>query len=131
MKATIFTKLYFSVLFSCFLLLATGATCKAEQVYQITEQELTALEHNLTVLEQQQKQLLSQLAVLNEQHKKLKEQLELSRTLSQQTEQQLKTANESLQAFANEEKSKRLLVKRQRNTYFCCFLAAGLYAITK
>lgn len=118
------------ILLGLSLLLPSGL-CSAESVYQVTETELVQLENNLQALSQQRQLLLNELKRLSNEQIALEKELAELKVLSSQQETQLKIANESLKEYAAEEKSKRLRIKRQRNLYFCCFLAAGMYAVAK
>lgn len=133
--------LVLSALFAYWLLLAP-ATCSAsgtpEPVYQITEQELTQLETNLTRLEQLSQAQQGELTRLREQLKKseqelqlLKNQLNTSKEQLMTAQQLLQTANESLQQFAAEEKRTRLRIKAQRNLWECVSMAFAIVAAVR
>ncbi len=127
--------LFLSCLF-CWWLLAASATCSASGTYQITEEELTRLETNLSRLEQISRTQKTELTRLQEQLTKseqelalLKSQLATSSTQLTQAQNSLQTANELLKQYAAEEKKKRLKIKAQRNTYFTLMVAATIAAV--
>ena len=118
---------------SLLLCMAGTASVWAKEVYTVTEAELQLLETNLTKLEainkEQQKELKLQKSMLNQAKFDLEE---LSQALTEskkelsQAQSSLENANQLLKEYAREEKSRRLLIKRQRNLYYC--LAVGLGA---
>lgn len=127
--------LLLSLLF-CWWLFSASATCYASGTYQITEEELTRLETNLSRLEQISRTQKTELTRLRQQLAQSKEQLQMLKAqLNTSTEQlttaqnSLQTANELLQEFAQEEKKKRLKIKAQRNTYFTLMVAATIAAV--
>ena len=119
----------------CFLLwLAAGTSSQAEEMYQISESELTTLEQNLHRLEknnESKQQLLTeqktQLTEANQQLETAKVQLEESRRLNDRTVKSLESANRSLQVLENEAKRKIRVKTRQRNLWIGVS-AALLYA---
>ena len=121
--------LFVCCLFSPFLV--GTATASAEEAYLITETELLQLQDNLTALEQQRQVLLNELKMLAKENQQLEKDLIELRVLSQTQETQLKTVNESLQAYAKEERSKRLRIKRQRNFAYAVAIGCGIYFIKK
>ena len=136
----------------CLLVLLPAATSSASETpatYQITAAELRQLESNLTRLQQfnaslrqtcgqQQNRLVDlatalnraeqQLATAQRQQTALQLQIQTLPAKSEKQEESLKTANESLTAFAAEQKRTRLRIKAQRNTWAAAAgsLAAGL-----
>ena len=127
--------LLLSLLF-CWWLFSASATCSASGTYQITEEELTRLEINLSRLEQISRTQKTELTRLQEQLTKseqelalLKSQLATSSTQLTQAQNSLQTANELLKQYADEEKKKRLKIKAQRNGYFCLMVAATIAAV--
>ena len=132
--------LWLSLLLSLSLWFASlPATCSAGNapaMYQITEEELTQLESNLSQLSclntklqldltrqrQEAEQLRQQLTTLQLQLEKLQQQ-------SATQESSLINANKLLEEYAIAEKNKRLKIKAQRNTYFCLMTAAIAYAV--
>ena len=134
-KATKHLLLTSLLLSFCFWAYAGGRVEAAPQsMYQISETELSKLETNLAKLkksnakyskELQQQQ--SELEASREQLAKLREELEALGSKSRETEQLLKNANASLKQYAEEERHKRLVIKRQRNLYaFLAVLTTGL-----
>ena len=127
---------FLSLLFAWWVLSASATCSASEPMYQITEQELTQLECNLSQLssintklqldltKQRQKaeQLRQQLTTLQSQLEKLQQQ-------SATQESSLMTANKLLEEYAIAEKKKRLKIKAQRNTYFVMMIAATAYAV--
>lgn len=116
------------------LWLAAGSTSQAEEMYQISESELTRLEVNLNQLEKNnetKQQLLTeqktQLTEANQQLETAKVQLEESRRLNDRTVKSLESANRSLQVLENEAKRKIRVNTRQRNLWIGVS-AALLYA---
>mgnify|MGYP003295480012 CR=1 FL=1 len=108
------------------LVLGGSATARAEQVYQITETELTRLETNLqqlATINRQQKGMLMQAKFdLEELQAAL---TECKKELSQ-AQNSLKNANTLLAKYEKEEQSRRRRIKRQRN--FAYGLAGCLLA---
>lgn len=123
-----------SLCFSFWPWLGGYAEAAPQAMYQISETELSRLESNLAKLkthnEKYSKELemqQSELEASREQLAKLREELEALGSKSRETEQLLKSANASLKQYAEEEKRKRLVIKRQRNLYaFLVVLTTGL-----
>lgn len=122
------------LLLACSLWLLAGSTSRAEEMYQISESELTTLEQNLHRLEknsESKQQLLTeqkaQLTEANQQLETAKVQLEESRRLNDRTVKLLESANQSLQVLENEAKRKIRVKTRQRNLWIGVS-AALLYA---
>lgn len=123
-----------SLLLACSLWLLAGSTSQAEEMYQISESELTRLEVNLNQLEKNnetKQQLLTeqrtQLTEASQQLEAAKVQLEESRRLNDRTVKSLESANRSLQVLENEAKRKIRVKTRQRNLWIGVS-AALLYA---
>lgn len=126
-----------SLLLACFLWLAAGSTSQAEEMYLISESELTTLETNLDQLEksnaskqdlltEQQKQLTE----ANQQLEAARKELTASKSLNNQTRKSLEKANQSLQQFEDEAKRKIRVKTRQRNLWIA--ISGGLlYAWVK
>ena len=128
--------LLFLSLLLCWWLFLAPATCSASGTYQITEEELTSLESNLsrlssinTKLQLESKKQLEQVALLQSQVAQLKSQLALLQEASQKQESSLTNANKLLEEYAIAEKNKRLKIKAQRNTYFALLVAATAFAV--
>lgn len=116
------------------LWLAAGSTSQAEEMYQISETELTRLEVNLDQLaknNETKQQLLTeqktQLTEANQQLETVRKELTASKSLNDQTQKSLEKANQSLKRFEDEAKRKIRVKTRQRNLWIA---AAGglLYA---
>ena len=104
----------------------------------MTEAELTQLETNLAKLDsinkQQRKELTEQKMLLSQAQfdlEELQNALSESRQELKLAQNSLQNANQSLEQYAREEKSKRLLIKRQRNFYYCLAVALGAGLIYK
>ena len=120
--------------FCSLLWLSAGSTSQAEEMYQISESELTRLEANSNQLaknNETKQQLLTeqktQLTEANQQLETAKVQLEESRRLNDRTVKSLESANRSLQVLENEAKRKIRVKTRQRNLWIGVS-AALLYA---
>lgn len=108
-------------LLACSLWLAAGSTSQAEEMYQISESELTTLEANLNQLKKNnetKQQLLTeqkaQLTEANQQLETVKKELTASKSLNAQTQKSLETANQSLKLLESEAKRKIRIKTRQR-----------------
>lgn len=118
-------------LLACSLWLAAGSTSQAEEMYQISESELTELENNLATLEshsqERQKVLTEQATLLNQQKETIKKQaselsslkkeIEISKAANEETQKSLLRANRFLQQFEDEAKRKIRVKTRQRNLW--------------
>lgn len=119
------------------LWLAAGSTSQAEEMYQISESELTTLETNLNQLEKSnetKQQLLTeqqtQLTEVNQQLETVKKELTASKSLNEATQKSLESANRSLQELEDEAKRKIKTKTRQRNLWIG--ISGGLlYALSK
>ena len=131
------TKKLLLLFLSCLLawsLLGSPATCSASGTYQITDQELTQLETNLSKLQQISTTQRMESARLKEQLTKseqglqmLKSQLATSTAQLLQAQNSLQNANQLLQEYEQEAKRQRLKIKAQRNTWIAiagCLLVA-------
>lgn len=118
------------LLLACSLWLAAGSTSQAEEMYQISESELTALE---TDLNQLQKSNASKQDLLAEQKTQLETaQKELTESKSQNaaTQKLLENANQSLKELEDEAKKDIETKTRQRNLWIA--ISGGLlYALSK
>lgn len=115
---------------ACSLWLLAGSTSQAEEMYQISESELTRLEVNLNQLEKsnatKQDLLTEQQAKLEKAQKELTE----SKKLNAETQKLLESANQSLQELEDEAKEKIEVKTRQRNLWIA--ISGGLlYALSK
>ena len=118
------------LLLACSLWLAAGSGTQAEEMYQISESELTQLETNLNQLaknnETKQKLLTEQKAQLETAQKELI----ASKSLNEATQKSLERANQSLQQFEDEAKRKIRVKTRQRDLWIA--ISGGLlYALVK
>ena len=127
----------FALLLAFLLWLAAGSGSQAEEMYQISETELTQLEMGLNQLEKNnetKQQLLTeqqtQLTEANKQLETVKSQLTESKTLNAQTQKSLETANQSLQQLEQEAKQKIRVKTRQRNLWIG-ISALAIYAYVK
>ncbi len=118
------------LLLACSLWLAAGSTSQAEEMYQISESELTTLERDLNQLE---KSNASKQDLLTEQQKQLEtaeKELTESKKTNYETQKLLKSANQSLQELENEAKRKIETKTQQRNLWIA--ISGGLlYALAK
>lgn len=121
LKSTI--RLFVSAWLLC-LLLACGSTSQAEEMYQISETELTQLEANLNQLaknNETKQQLLTeqktQLTEANQQLETVKKELIASKSLNEATQKSLERANQSLKQFEDEAKREIRVKTRQRDLW--------------
>ena len=121
----------------CFLPALCGSSAQAEEMYQISESELTTLEQNLHQLEKNnetKQQLLTeqktQLTEASQQLETVKKELTASKSLNEATRKSLERANQSLRQFEDEAKRKIRVKTRQRNLWIA--ISGGLlYALSK
>lgn len=118
--------------------LLSGSPVRAEQVYMISETELTQLEMNLTTLEQHSRDksilLDKQAKQLSEAQKQLKivnEQLKKSQALNEQTQNSLEKANQYLKEYEREAERKVKIKTRQRNFWIVISVVAVESAISR
>lgn len=116
---------------ACSLWLLAGSTSQAEEMYQISESELTRLEVNLNQLEKSnatKQDLLTeqktQLTEANQQLETVKKELIASKSLNEQTQKSLERANQSLTELKQEAKRKIRVKTRQRNMWIA--ISGGL-----
>ena len=132
MKFTNFTKNTKCIVFSAVLLfcLSVGSASQAEEMYQISESELTTLETNLDELT---KSNATKQDLLTEQQKQLETaQTELaeSKKTNAETRKLLESANQSLKELEDEAKWKIETKTHQRNLWIA--ISGGLlYALGK
>ena len=127
----ILKKYLLPLLLACFLWLAAGSTSQAEEMYQISESELTTLETNLDELTKSnatKQQLLTeqktQLTEANRQLKTVQKELTASKSLNAQTQKSLERVNQSLKQLEDEAKQKIRVKTRQRNLWIA--ISGGL-----
>ena len=120
--------------FCSLLWLAAGASSRAEEMYQISESELTRLEANSNQLaknNETKQQLLieqqTQLTEANQQLETVKKELTASKSLNEATQRSLERANQSLQQLEDEAKRKIRVKTRQRNLWIA-ITGCSLYA---
>ena len=120
--------------FCSLLWLAAGASSRAEEMYQISESELTRLEANSNQLAKNneiKQQLLieqqTQLTEANQQLETVKKELTASKSLNEATQRSLERANQSLQQLEDEAKRKIRVKTRQRNLWIA-ITGCSLYA---
>ena len=118
--------------------LLSGSRAQAEQVFMISEMELTQLEQNLTALEQhsKSKQILldKQVKQLNEAQEQLKiakKQIKKSQELNEQTQNSLAKANQYLKEYEREAERKIKIKTRQRNIWIAATVVAVGAAISR
>lgn len=115
---------------ACSLWLLAGSTSQAEEMYQISESELTQFETNLDELT---KSNATKQDLLTEQKKQLETaQTELaeSKKTNAETRKLLESANQSLQQLEDEAKQKIEVKTQQRNLWIA--ISGGLlYALAK
>ena len=124
-------KSLFALVLACLLWLAAGTSSQAEEMYRISETELTQLEMGLNRLEKNnetKQQLLTeqqtQLTEASKQLETVKKQLTESKMLNAQTQKSLETANQSLKQLEQETKKKIKVKTRQRNLWIA--ISGGL-----
>ena len=103
--------------FCSLLWLAAGTSSQAEEMYQISESELTTLERDLNQLE---KSNASKQDLLTEQQKQLEtaeKELTESKKTNYETQKLLESANQSLQQLEEEARHKVQVKARQRNLW--------------
>ena len=115
----------------CLLWLAAGTSSQAEEMYQISESELTRLDTNLDELEKSnanKQDLLTeqktQLTEANQQLETVQKELTASKSLNEATQKSLERANQSLKQFEDEAKRKIRVKTRQRNLWIA--ISGGL-----
>ena len=125
------------LLLVCSLWLAAGSTSQAEEMYQISESELTQLERDLNQLEKSnanKQQLLTeqktQLTEANQQLETVKKELTASKSLNAVTQRSLEKANQSLTEYEKEARHKVQVKARQRNLWIGA-TALMMYAYIK
>ena len=124
-------------LLACSLWLAAGSGTQAEEMYQISESELTTLEQDLNQLaknNETKQQLLTeqqmQLTEANRQLEAVQKELTASKSLNAATQKSLERANQSLTELEKEARRKIRVKTRQRNLWIA--IAGGvLYAYVR
>ena len=115
----------------CLLWLAAGTSSQAEEMYQISESELTTLEQDLNQLaknNETKQQLLTeqktQLTEANRQLETVQKELTASKSLNAQTQKSLERVSQSLKQLEDEAKQKIRVKTRQRNLWIA--ISGGL-----
>lgn len=116
-----------SLLLACSLWLLAGSTSQAEEMYQISESELTRLEANLNQLEKNNETKQQLLTEQMEQLETAQKELTESKSLNEATKRSLERANQSLQQLEDEAKRKIRVKTRQRNLWIA-ITGCTLYA---
>ena len=111
-------------LLACSLWLAAGSTSQAEEMYQISEEELTRLEVNLNQLEKNNETKQQLLTEQRAQLETVQKELTASKSLNEATQKSLESANQSLQELEDEAKQKIEVKTRQRNLWIA--ISGGL-----
>lgn len=115
---------------ACSLWLLAGSTSQAEEMYQISESELTQFETNLDELT---KSNATKQDLLTEQKKQLEtaeKELTESKKTNYETQKLLESANQSLKELEDEAKKDIETKTRQRNLWIA--ISGGLlYALSK
>ena len=115
---------------ACSLWLLAGSTSQAEEMYQISESELTRLEVNLNQLEKNNETKQQLLTKQKTQLETARKELTESKKLNAETQKSLESANQSLQQLEDEAKGKIEVKTRQRNLWIA--ISGGLlYALSK
>ena len=109
------------------LWLAAGSTSQAEEMYQISESELTRLEANSNQLAKNNETKQQLLTEQGEQLETAQKELTASKSLNEATQRSLERANQSLQQLEDEAKRKIRVKTRQRNLWIA-ITGCTLYA---
>lgn len=109
------------------LWLAAGSTSQAEEMYQISESELTRLEANSNQLAKNNETKQQLLTEQREQLETAQKELTASKSLNEATQRSLERANQSLQQLEDEAKRKIRVKTRQRNLWIA-ITGCTLYA---
>ena len=112
------------------LWLSAGSTSRAEEMYLISESELTRLEANSNQLAKNNETKQQLLTEQMEQLETAQKELTASKSLNEATKRSLERANQSLQELEDEAKEKIEVKTRQRNLWIA--ISGGLlYALSK
>ena len=103
--------------FCSLLWLSAGSTSQAEEMYQISESELTRLEANSNQLAKNNETKQQLLTEQMEQLETAQKELTASKSLNEATKRSLERANQSLQQCEDEAKRKIRVKTRQRNLW--------------
>ena len=113
--------------FCSLLWLSAGSTSQAEEMYQISESELTRLEANSNQLAKNNETKQQLLTEQMEQLETAQKELTASKRLNEATQRSLERANQSLQQLEDEAKRKIRVKTRQRNLWIA-ITGCALYA---
>lgn len=118
------------LLLACSLWLAAGSASQAEEMYQISASELTALETDLNQLETSNKNKQDLLTEQKTQLETAQTELAESKKTNAETRKLLESANQSLKELEDEANRKIETKTRQRNLWIA--ISGGLmYALAK
>ena len=109
------------------LWLSAGSTSQAEEMYLISESELTRLEANSNQLAKNNETKQQLLTEQMEQLETAQKELTASKRLNEATKRSLERANQSLQQLEDEAKRKIRVKTRQRNLWIA-ITGCTLYA---
>ena len=115
---------------ACSLWLLAGSTSQAEEMYQISESELTQLEANLDQLEKSNATKQNILTEQKAQLETVQKELTASKSLNEATQKSLERANQSLKQFEDEAKRK-IRVKTSQRDLWIAISGGLLYALAK
>lgn len=113
--------------FCSLLWLSAGSTSQAEEMYQISESELTRLEANSNQLAKNNETKQQLLTEQMEQLETAQKELTASKRLNEATQRSLERANQSLQQLEDEAKRKIRVKTCQRNLWIA-ITGCTLYA---
>ena len=113
--------------FCSLLWLAAGTSSQAEEMYQLSESELTRLEANSNQLAKNNETKQQLLTEQMEQLETAQKELTASKRLNEATQRSLERANQSLQQLEDEAKRKIRVKTRQRNLWIA-ITGCTLYA---
>ena len=113
--------------FCSLLWLSAGSTSQAEEMYLISESELTRLEANSNQLAKNNETKQQLLTEQREQLETAQKELTASKRLNEATQRSLERANQSLQQLEDEAKRKIRVKTRQRNLWIA-ITGCTLYA---
>ena len=113
--------------FCSLLWLAAGTSSQAEEMYQISESELTRLEANSNQLAKNNETKQQLLTEQMEQLETAQKELTASKRLNEATQRSLERANQSLQQLEDEAKRKIRVKTHQRNLWIA-ITGCTLYA---
>ena len=113
--------------FCSLLWLSAGSTSQAEEMYQISDSELTRLEANSNQLAKNNETKQQLLTEQMEQLETAQKELTASKRLNEATQRSLERANQSLQQLEDEAKRKIRVKTHQRNLWIA-ITGCTLYA---